>query len=344
MTATTLIRASAMMGIPETIRELGGDPKSLLGQFNLREDLINNPKQMMPYSSLIQLMEQAARELDCADFGLRVGLRQGMGVLGPIAVIAQNSSNTEQAIRHIIKYMAYHSPGVRLALDPVVPGQTATLHFDIALAQAPIRTQTVELSLVLAKQVIGVLAGPDFCPTQIRFRHAMLAPAARYRSVFQCPVHFNMPGNALCLSAEDLQRPIDQCDSVLRQVMEDYVQQTLAQTSESVSANVRYLVITLLPMGQRCTISLVARHFALHERTLQRALKKEGVVFEELVDDIRRELTSDYLGEPGMGMSQIAGLLGYSQQSSFNRACARWFGKSPKAMRESLTSVEKNLS
>ncbi|MBW7472152.1 AraC family transcriptional regulator [Marinobacter sp. M216] len=344
MTGTTLIRASAMMGIPETIRELGGDPKSLLGQFNLREDLINNPKQMMPYSNLTQLMEQAARELDCKDFGLRVGLRQGMGVLGPIAVIAQNSSNTEQALRHIIKYMAYHSPGVRLALDPVIPGNVATLHFDIALEQAPIRSQTVELSLVLAKQVIGVLAGPGFRPTQIRFRHARQARAARYRSIFQCPVHFNRPGNALCLSADDLQRPIEQSDAVLRQVMEDYVRQTLAQTSASLSANVRSLVISLLPMGQRCTISLVARHLALHERTLQRALKREGVVFEELVDDIRRELTSDYLSEPGMAMSQVAGLLGYRQQSSFNRACFRWFGQSPRAMRDSLTSGDKNLS
>ncbi|MBW0148479.1 AraC family transcriptional regulator [Marinobacter arenosus] len=344
MTGTTLIRASAMMGIPETIRELGGDPKSLLGQFNLREDLISNPKQMMPYSSLIHLMEQAARELDCKDFGLRVGLRQGMGVLGPIAVIAQNSSTTEQAIRHIIKYMAYHSPGVHLALDPVIPGKPATLYFDITVAQAPIRNQTVELSLVLAKQVISVLSGPDFRPTQIRFRHAMQAPAARYRSIFQCPVHFNMPGNALCLSAADLQRPIDQSDAVLRQVMEDYVRQTLEQTSASLSAYVRSLVITLLPMGQRCTISLVARHLALNERTLQRALKREGVVFEDLVDDIRRELTSDYLAEPRMAMSQVAGLLGYRQQSSFNRACLRWFGQSPKAMRESLTSFDKNLS
>jgi AraC-like DNA-binding protein len=40
-------------------------------------------------------------------------------------------------------------------------------------------------------------------------------------------------------------------------------------------------------------------------------------------------------------MAQIAGLLGYQEQSSFNRATKRWFGVTPKAYRKSLQTPAK---
>lgn len=334
MLSNSLIRASAMTGVPQTIRELGGDPAPLLASYHLREEMIGNPKQMMPYVSLIQLLEQAARDLHCPDFGLRAGLNQSMSVLGPIAVIAQNSSSVEEALRHIIKYIGYHSPAVYLMLDPVSAGGRRGLHFDIALTQAQARAQTVELSLVLATQVLKVLAGATCDPTEVRFRHPRLSPAVRYRGIFHCPVRFQAASNTLFISEKDLAKPIDQCDPGLRQTMEDFVAQKIHQHTKSLSDNVRTLVISLLPLEQRCTIGVIARHLAVSERTLQRGLKKEHIVFEELVDDVRRELAEDYLKERSMTMSQIAGLLGYGQQSSFNRACLRWFGHAPKAYRE----------
>jgi AraC-like DNA-binding protein len=37
-----------------------------------------------------------------------------------------------------------------------------------------------------------------------------------------------------------------------------------------------------------------------------------------------------------MPMSQVAGLLGYSEQSVFNRACRRWFDDTPRTVRRKL--------
>lgn len=339
MLSNAMVRATAMTGVPAIIRELGGDPTELLARYNLREEMIRDPKQMMPYVRLIQLLEQAATEFDCEDFGLQVGLRQGLNVLGPIAVIAQNSCSPDDAIRNIIKYIGYHSPAVQLALDPVLPGKNTAVHFDIALTQCPSRAQTVEMSLVLAMQVIRVLVGEHFTPSLVCFRHQRRAPAARYRSIFGCPVEFGSASNALYIPAENLRQPISESDPGLRQVMEDYVTQKIKQHTKSFGDSVRTLVIMLLPMEQRCTISLIARHLAISERTLQRGLKREGLVFEEVVDAVRQELAADYLREPGMAMSQVAGLLGYGQQSSFNRACQRWFGKSPKLLRQDFQSA-----
>jgi AraC-like DNA-binding protein len=74
----------------------------------------------------------------------------------------------------------------------------------------------------------------------------------------------------------------------------------------------------------------------LHERTLQRRLAKQGVHFENIVDDIRQDLSRKYLAREGMPLAQLVNLLGYSEQSVFNRACQRWFGMPPMQFRKTL--------
>jgi AraC-like DNA-binding protein len=74
----------------------------------------------------------------------------------------------------------------------------------------------------------------------------------------------------------------------------------------------------------------------MHPKTLHRRLKLEDVTFEQLVDDVRRALASDYLATSALPFSDVATLVGYSGQSTFIVACKRWFGVTPKAYREGM--------
>ncbi|MGF6166357.1 AraC-like DNA-binding protein [Pseudomonas sp. 2725] len=69
---------------------------------------------------------------------------------------------------------------------------------------------------------------------------------------------------------------------------------------------------------------------------LQHRLAEEGRSFDEVVETLRRERADHYLAEIHMPMSQVTGLLGYSEQSVFNRACRRRFSLSPGARRRQL--------
>jgi AraC-like DNA-binding protein len=50
-------------------------------------------------------------------------------------------------------------------------------------------------------------------------------------------------------------------------------------------------------------------------------------------------LTTRYLNLPALQLSQIAGLLGYTEQSALNRSCRRWFGKTPREYRAQLVQT-----
>ena len=69
---------------------------------------------------------------------------------------------------------------------------------------------------------------------------------------------------------------------------------------------------------------------------MQRRLGEERTSFVQLLDDTRRELAEQYLSRLNLSLGQAAYLLGFSDQSSFFRACRRWFKLSPGQYRNQL--------
>ena len=79
-----------------------------------------------------------------------------------------------------------------------------------------------------------------------------------------------------------------------------------------------------LPASCRALIKL-----AMSVRTLQRRLGQQGLSFQRLLDRTREELARSYLLDPALSMVEITMLLGFAEQSSFNRAFRQWAGISP---------------
>jgi len=80
----------------------------------------------------------------------------------------------------------------------------------------------------------------------------------------------------------------------------------------------------------------LAGRAGMSERTFQRRLEEEATSFLQLLDDTRRELAEQYLGRLHLSLAQAAYLLGFADQTSFFRACKRWFDLSPGQYRRQL--------
>ena len=95
---------------------------------------------------------------------------------------------------------------------------------------------------------------------------------------------------------------------------------------------VREEIASKLSQGT-ATKAEIARSLGMSARTLSRRLAMEGNTFEGCLLALRRDLADRYLGDPTLGLAQIAHYLGYADQPSFTTAYKRWTGRPPGAAR-----------
>jgi AraC-like DNA-binding protein len=76
----------------------------------------------------------------------------------------------------------------------------------------------------------------------------------------------------------------------------------------------------------------VARALNITERTLLRRLKSEGTTFAGVVQQLREQLALQYLQRGNVTNSEIACLLGFSDEGTFSRSFKRWTGRRPSAV------------
>jgi AraC-like DNA-binding protein len=71
----------------------------------------------------------------------------------------------------------------------------------------------------------------------------------------------------------------------------------------------------------------------MSKRTLARRLSAEGLNFNEIFQQLRRDLAVRYLDDRKLHVSKIAWLLGFREVSAFTHAFKRWTGQTPSEMR-----------
>jgi len=90
------------------------------------------------------------------------------------------------------------------------------------------------------------------------------------------------------------------------------------------------------------TLEYCAKHLHISTSTLKRRLKAEGTSFNQVVQETKFFLAKQYLSNETIPLSEIAYLLGFSDNSALSRAFKKWSGVSPlsyKAKKKSPNSM-----
>jgi AraC-like DNA-binding protein len=327
----SLIRATALLGFQDLVRELGADPAELLARTHIPVAAAGDADAFISVRAGIAAIEAAATATGCRDFGRRLASRQGLDILGPLGVAARTAATFGDALEAIGQYMSTYSPALATTVQVDADRRRARFEWRLLLDHPPTHRQTAELGLGASLRVFRLLLGEDFSPRVVHFRHEPLTSTASYDEYFGCPVRFGKETTEFSFGAALLARPLG-ADSAVHEVVRQYLSSVTVPANTVVVEQVQSLIKRMLPTGG-LSIELVASHLALHPRTLQRELAAEGESFASLLDQVRREEATRYLLETDVPLGQLSGLLGYSEQSVLARACRRWFGSTASAFR-----------
>ena len=333
----SVIRSAGLRGFRETVSELGGDPERYAAAVGLPVDALDADDLLVPDLAVAEILEVAARDLGRPDLGLLVARRQDLGMLGALALAIQNSPTLGDALECTSRYLFVHARSLSLSLvdDPYGTRGVLGLRYgagagDLAAVQA------TDLGLGFLHRGIQSLVGERYGLRTVELPYRPAAPVAAYEEFFGVPVRVARPVAMLRVPSSLAGASLTGGDPSIRRLALAFLAQQAAQSGPEVGPKVRGAVQQSLGTAPT-DIGSVARLLAMHPRTLQRRLAEEGTSFAEIVDDVRRQLARRYLTSTAMPLSQVAALLGLSEQSALTRCCRRWFGAPPSYVRREAT-------
>jgi AraC-like DNA-binding protein len=267
------------------------------------------------------------------DFGLHFA--EGMHYVTTshiLFVVVMNCPTVGSALAALCRY---HNLMNDAHCPKIVPGQGhALLGWEVSGSGVQFGRHADEALLCILNSVFVRLTEGACRPMEVRFRHERPDDVTEHERIFQAPLRFNQPASALVIAGEDLGKSVSAADPELLKTLEGYARGLLHKMYLPDTFSERVLCSLVKRMnGQRPTIEAVAGELAVGVRSLQKRLKDERTTFTQLLDQVRKELVHSLLDDPKMSFTDMAFLLGFSEQSSFNHAFRRWTGSTPKAYR-----------
>jgi AraC-like DNA-binding protein len=331
--AVDAVHANILRFFPELVEELGGEPTLLLQKAGIETEYVPGITLEASYRHTIQLLELAATELKCPDFGMRLARRQGgCDIYGPLGPVMKNSRTFGEALIYVATHNFAHSLSARIWLRPSRSEKAVFSGHDIILDRVPNKTQAVEQIMLVGSLGAMEITSGYVRARKIHFRHQPLSPPEVYRRYFGCEVLFGQNEDGVFYSEQDMACPITNPDPTTYQAATSFIDTEFTQHLPPLSVQVRGWVIQCLGSGQ-CTNEEVAAKLHMHSRTLHRRLTAEGTSFQQIKDEVRRDAMLYYIQHTNLEFSSISERLGFAEPSVLTRRCNIWFSASPTKLR-----------
>lgn len=159
--------------------------------------------------------------------------------------------------------------------------------------------------------------------------------------VYQVPVRHNQPHVGLSFEARWLELPIVQTQQSLRELLAGAPANLIVKyrDTRSLTDRIRRLLRRRLG-GELPSLKEVGRALSVVPQTLRRRLRDEGQGFQQIKDELRRDIAIEYLTQTRLPVIEIANCIGFSEASTFHRAFKKWTGVAPGDYRSSHGQAE----
>ena len=329
------IEVSARIGavILHAATAAGVDSAALAHDLGFDAALASDPDARIPLALETRLWNEAARRSDDPTLGLHAARGLAPGAFNVLDYAVRTAPTLRASLERLSRYnRLFHDAAVITLLDrePLTRVEHA-----LAVAGATQSRHAAEFTLASIVEIGSQLLGERVVARAVEISHPAPRSSGEHCRVFGVEPRFGSRVNAIVLDRTLLEAPIPSADPSLSSVIQRHADALLAARPPltlSTSDRVRQLLAGLLGEGQ-ATLKAVAEKLKMSERSLQRRLADEGVGFETLLDEMRRDLALRYLADPRLAIAEVAYLLGYSEPSPFHRAFKRWTGTTPSEAR-----------
>lgn len=335
---TAAVAAHLVRLVTDYAQQHGVDVAPLLAEVGWSSALLQDSDNRLRFSDFARLCEIIAQVLDDPLLGLHVGEQVKAGHLGSLGFVLISCASVGEALDRSRRYsgMVLNACSNELELQ----GDLCVRYWRSRLPNhEPLGRIQDELNMAAWVTLGRWMTGhSDFDATWVAFRHPPppTQQLGEYARIFRCPIRFSAPETAIAIPAAVLDWRLPQGNPAVRRMLDALCERTLHQYADRNDpawlGSVHKAIVQAFETGGPES-GAVAAAAGLRNEELTALLARRGTSFRALVDTLRQQLALNYLADPSLGLADIAYLLGFSEQSAFQRAFKRWTGKAPGAYR-----------
>lgn len=313
------------------LREIGRDPLPYLERAGIPPEALNSSEHSISPAQEIGLTLDVYQSVGRPELGLIMGPRYHLSSYGMLGLAAKSSATLADCYRVVLGNILLTWTFFEVTVYD--KGQHAYLQMDPIRDLGEAIQFMIDRDLSAAWGIACDALGQTLPLTGVEFRHKQPDYASTYEAVFGCPVRFGADYNRFQFDAKWLAHPLPEAEPDTSRVFTDQCQNIARSLSsgDSFSEHIRYFLLDT----QQSTPSLetVSRATNTSPRTIQRRLAAEGTNFQEVLNNVRVNLASEFLLTTSLSIEKIAEKLGYSDAAAFSNGFKRMTGKTPSSFR-----------
>lgn len=248
------------------------------------------------------------------------------------------SSSLRDAMERLGRYQSFLTEAGSFYLHEVDGMLHCSMRTDVDATR--LGDEATDFGMAAILKVLRIIYPGALQPMQVSLMREKPDETAPFKEYFGCTVLFGQDELGFAFSLEQADKALPSANVALAKIQDQLTEDYLAELkSESLTRQVKQLIEPRLPSGDVGSVE-IAERLHMSSRNLQRRLQDEGASFKKLLSEVRQEAALRYLASPRYSISEIAYLLGFSDQSNFTRAFKRWFDVSPSDKRLELRQDE----
>ena len=328
-----LVTAIYARSLFDYLRDNGQEPSDLYPAHWVAEIESPNARAQLPLDEWIAMFDIATRALKDPDLALKAGASVKTKHLGALAGVLMSCTTFQEMAEQMARYIRLLGEIGQPTLDR--RGNEVHVAWTWPYPQPPPASLAQFMQATRVTYARWLLNRPDFT-VDAHFHFARPRDTRTYKALFGGRLHFAQPASKLVFPAEYLEAPIVSAAGADAQRRAEFEAQSVLRDLGGETDFMRQLKVVIsqaLGLGQ-ANLRGIAAALELSPRSLQRRLDEHGQSFRTVLDEVRAARAKAYLQNPALPLAQIAFLLGYTEQSTFQAAFRRWTGLAPGRWRE----------
>lgn len=324
------------------LRQFGADPERaariVLGTgIDPADRDLAAPANEITLKQLFRLVENVSA-VEPAGWGLSIGRNLGVAAHGPLGLAMASATTLAEALAVLEQYAHVRGPYFRLVSEETTEAYRLRVEPQMRMDRA-IWRPLIETLVLSLQGVIEAALGRVMTDARIRFDYPVPDYVEVYGNCLNAGLEFDAAATEIEIPGEWLAFACPFADEATHRSAREKLEAASRRlhSERLIAAEVdRILDGEGVPPG----LPEVASRLGLSQRTLVRRLAESGTSFRSLVDHHRARRVLELLADPTLSVAEVADRLGYREVSNLSRACRRWYGRSPRALRAGLLERE----